>query len=56
MYEETAMADLDKDLLERIELIENEKYPVKKMTKRDYIEAGIFTLICLLLVIGGIWL
>jgi hypothetical protein len=50
------MTDLEKDLLERIELIETDRYPVKRMTKRDYIAAGVFTLICLLLVIGGIWL
>lgn len=50
------MADLEKDLLERIELIETDRYPVKRMTKRDYILAGVFTIVCLLLVIGGIWL
>lgn len=54
-YLEAYMDNIDKNLLERIELIEQEKYPVKRMTKKDYIEAAIFTLLCLVLVIGGLF-
>lgn len=43
----------EKELKERIELIENEKYVVERMKKKDYIVAAIFTFICFAIVIIG---
>ncbi|MBO4389716.1 MAG: hypothetical protein J5825_02530 [Lachnospiraceae bacterium] len=48
--------DYQKELEERIELLEEKKELAVRMTKKDYIRAGVFTLICLVLVILGAFL
>ena len=48
--------DYQKELEERIELLEGKKELAVRMTKKDYIGAAIFTLICLALVILGAFL
>ena len=46
----------EKELKDRIELIECEKYVVERMKKKDYIVAGIFTFICFVIVVIGFFL
>lgn len=43
----------ENELLARIEQIEENSQDIKIMTKRDYIVAGIVTVVCLLFVIVG---
>jgi len=47
------MQKYENDLLERITEIEKSNTRSGQMTKGDYIVAGIITLVCLIIVIGG---
>lgn len=43
----------EKELIDRIEQIEENSQNIKTMTKRDYIVAGVITVICLIIVAAG---
>ena len=43
----------EKELIDRIEQIEENSQDIRIMTKKDYIMAGIVTALCLLFVIAG---
>ena len=48
--------DYQKELEERIEMLESKEELAVRMKKKDYIWAGVFTLICLALVVLGAFL
>lgn len=43
----------EKELIDRIEQIEENSQNIKTMTKRDYIVAGVINVICLIIVAAG---
>ena len=44
---------MEKELIDRIEQIEENSQNIKTMTKRDYIVAGVINVICLIIVAAG---
>lgn len=45
--------DFEKELLNRIEQIEEDSRKIKRMSKRDYVVAAIIVVVCLVAVVAG---
>lgn len=45
--------DFEKELLNRIEQIEEDSRKIKRMSRRDYIVVGIIVMVCLVVVVAG---
>lgn len=50
---ERNISQWENELTARVDQIEENRQDIKAMTKRDYIVAGIVTVVCLLVVIAG---
>lgn len=53
---ERNISQWENELTARVDQIEENRQDIKAMTKRDYIVAGIVTVVCLLVVIAGAYI